>query len=748
MSSSFDGAPFDGSSPIVDCDPNCLPKRYAESRWLLWPVWAFRVAVPAVRLRRLNLFQHYTLALAARGVRRADAIGERLDLGTDLAAFVLDELVGMGRLNPDRSPSESGRRYLEEYDEQEPEIVPGYVFRDGFTGRLWPRFVPGGPRYVDLAGDGYLGGRPLVERGTPGKPRRRRCRTIRPARGTRIPGPPTASGVRRACRTWARHLDSWERVSGRGPADWAGQTESLRRLGQGRITVLSRAPVSTFVTTFLFLPEHGDEGSPWHVCDPFGLGTSPRLRRRIEHLIDDGHEHLGREVDALTLRAREVRPSEVVEARRRRTEAARSLVRSQLSGLGCPEALRVLLVQMEGARVGLRMHRGGSGAGSWKEKQRHLARIVRRAWEACEELFAWLTETWAGPDLLARVGQSAEDNAGLLSRLASALGFDNDDTLDSLGRLLLVSRGRVRGVLEFDNRELPAMAAAGLLATADDSAHPLHDAARRMPSLFVFLDRLKRTRDPVAHHGGASLEVGTDDWVCDGVYAACAALLPPSAEPETLAATGPRGDLQWAVKLAHSLRARAVQSVEARFGSRVREFPKIRRELIEVARLREELDFVGEGETGLAKDLLIAGGAALEGVMVRLLSASSSPLWVTAQSRDEIHAAARAQMEELGLDEGPDVERVLRASAERVQRAAREGRGPLSTVAMVALLATRDDDDHPLRALARVAPDFLTRVGSIASRRRHGDTALGLRGSLAFADDIQDLCYLVLEYID
>ncbi len=272
---------FDKLTPIIDMGPNTLPQRYAQRRWLLWPFWAWPVAVPARRVRGLNLFQHYVLALAARGIRTPADVGSRLDLGTDLAAFIAKQLVDMGFLEGNGAPTHRGQRYLEEQDDHEPEIIPGYVFQDAHTGLLWPRFVPGAPRWVDLAGDKEMGRFARVERGTPGNPRPQLCRVIWSPGSQRAPTAPSPTMIRRACRTWARHSETWSRVAGHGQMGWDGEVETLRKIGEGR------TKTSTALRNDLSIrPRRLGRQWPLANCGPVRAGgehATPPNRSRTRH---------------------------------------------------------------------------------------------------------------------------------------------------------------------------------------------------------------------------------------------------------------------------------------------------------------------------------------------------------------------------------------------------------------------------------------------------------------------------------
>jgi len=739
---------FDRLTPIIDLGPNTLPQRYAQRRWLLWPFWAWPVAVPALRARGLNLFQHYVLALAARGVRAPAEVGARLDLGTDLAAFIARQLVDMGYLEGNGAPTHRGQRYLEKQDDQEPEIIPGYVFHDVHTGQLWPRFVPGAPRWVDLDGERDMGKFARVKRGTVGDPRPQFCRVIWPQSSRRAPAPPSPTMVRRACRTWARHSETWSRVAGQGQMGWDGEVETLRHIGEGRVTVLARKPTPLFATTFLFVPEDVDDGGLWQTADPFGLGASTLLRQAVQELSSVGNNSLSDALSELDEAGARVTNSDVYEARRTLQVAAAASVASLLAGVQRPETLERILVQLESSRLAMEPLIERESAAAWRERQRHHTALIRRAWDAMEELFTWLTATWAQPSLSRRLGRRPDDNARLLSRIAKSLGFEDDETQDSLRRLLLVNGGQARGVLEFENRDIPAMAACALLATSERADHPLHDAAASFPGLFVFLDELKRARDPLSHHGSKAQPTLDPEEIVLQVVEACHALLPgePSKKKET---KGSAPSLGWTVAVAHRLQVRAVGDVERRYGHHIRQLPILRGELVELSRLEHELRaFTGdEGDSeSIRKDLAIAGGMVLEGSLGAALAAVAPPTWINARDKDELLQIADDLIADLNVGTLEALEPILNAALMRVHRAATTGSGTTGSLAFVLLLSCRDEQDHPFRTIAAEEPHFLVRLAELIELRGHGDRAPTPKQCLDFTEKVHRICQLILEH--
>ena len=739
---------FDDGTAVVDFGPTPAPHHYGKRKWLLWPVLAWRVAVPVVRWRGLNLFQHYVLALLAAGLRTANEIADRLDLNVQLVGRVLRELEQMGYAERGSRPSGLGLRYLRENEDLKPEVISGYVFRDGISGRLHQRFALNSLNYIPVASKEGIRGGAKVDRGSAGRYDTPYCTAVWPPKNDGGPRP-TADEVRAACTGWLRQAQAFEPYSA-ATTSWSGVVqETLRGLGDGRVTVLSSEPEPLFVTTFAYFPEDLDSGTTWQVCDPFGLGVSSLLRGQIEERREAGDKTLDRVLTKLSDEANRVDGSELAATQRDRSADAARRVSKRLTGVKLPDEVRHVLESMEASAIACEK---ADDASKRHTLERESAALIRRAYRVAEELFSWLTRTWSGHDVSARVGAKAEGNAVDLAELATRLGYVDDE--GAFARLFLVQWGAVKGVLEDGNVNVPAMAAVALLSTTDHSAHPLHLAVESLPNLFVLLYRMKRERDPVAHHGSAGVSDGAQKWVHEGVYSMCRALLPPASETasevtQVPADSNAEDDGTWAIRRAQRLQNRAVREAEKIFGRAIRQHPA-RADLVEVLRRAEEIRLLaaeGEETTAVSIELLVAGGKLLEVMMLGLVAAAPRPGRIGTLSQDEVRDEACSTAQRIGFEWDESAEPLIKAKLRSVHRAAETGRGTTSALTTVALLACRDNDSHPLRAIARNHPDFLKVLAVLYEARGHGDRAVDPEASALFAADAVSLLKITFEQI-
>jgi hypothetical protein len=286
---------FSPKSQILDLGPR------AHAWWvrrqdLLWPAWMHRVAAPRPTQSKLNTFQRAVLGLAYAGVIEADAVAQRLHIHGDLVAHImLRELVPSGYLDRKTSlPTEFGVEALASDAAARAEMKTGFVFRDPFDGKLWPRFVEQ-IQYadVDYESDPY----PLLVQGTAGAPIKRRPELVFPPQGA-LPIPPEPLEVLDAVRAQSR----WAKAIGRQLTD-EDEVLSLPTDALKRVTLLDAEPDPVFLVTYAYLTDD-DDRQDWFVCDPFGLMDSPLLKRRLVELSQD-RPRLSNRINNLLRKARD-----------------------------------------------------------------------------------------------------------------------------------------------------------------------------------------------------------------------------------------------------------------------------------------------------------------------------------------------------------------------------------------------------------------------------------------------------------
>jgi hypothetical protein len=450
-----------------------------ERAWLLWPAWAFRIVAPEIRPRRINVLQRAVLGVLRASRLTAEEIGLRLGIHAELAAFVVAELQGEGRVDEAWNVTKAGVELLDEEQEEAANLVPGWVFRDPWTGNLWP-FVA---THLEHARAQYSpDGSPLLDFGTTGKPRRQRAWAQLPMADLE-PVPPDAREILRAA---VRHR-RLERRADRLHL-WREEIEpplDLSRFDLDRLSTIETVPHPVFLVTYLYVPSDGS-GGDWHACDFFGRGSNPDLRQLIARVA--GQDEGLASVLAWILR-RTIHGD--YDKFRRATAAREQRARGMLE--------RVLTLDIQQYPVAeplaemlaawLEVEELGDAAETWR--RRNVLTICRRA---LERLFREVAVRWPLAGVADRLSRDGEVNRARLEAAAAAIGL-----VEVPEGLLRVTQGQVRSVIEFgDSWRLQPLVAATLLRAVDEGDHPLLLAAAKAPDL---LSRIAR----VAAHGGEAV---------------------------------------------------------------------------------------------------------------------------------------------------------------------------------------------------------------------------------------------------
>ena len=721
-------ASFDRTCAIIDLEPTAKPLSYASGRqWLLWPTWAYRVIVPQPKPERLNLFQRSVLSLCRAGIVHAGEIAQRLNFDKELAAYILNQLEGMGLLDRSKQLTERANQLLAEEPDDQVEPVVGYVFADPFAKELWPRFQRGVLPYAE----GEIRGRSAtIKQGTVGDPRPIEPRVVWPPK--KRMSAPSRRDILRSCLMGIRAEVAYKRAMGTDNGTSDGLNVDTLKRHLNRVVLVDTAPEPMFLTTFVFVPKDVRRSSLWQVCDPFGLGTSQRLRKRIEKLVSESSQAGATLKDAIeraTGMGFEVEDVDVLDLVRARNQEAAEVVddKADFDKTICPEVYEQL-VQMENEH--LEAGNGDISGKAWDEQQRRLKAMVRRAYEVLEECLAYAVKTFPASDIGRPLGGTLEDNGVLLAEIARQIGFEDDPDDRCFERFLRIGGGPVKGVVEYEQRELVALLAATLLVAHDRSEHSLRRCAAEFPKLIVFLNQLKRMRDQSSHHTQTQDDLDREEALGfrKDTYRA-ARLLLPIAESGTTGSRSQSSAAEWSADLVYRLRAQAAYNVESEFGIRVREVPALHDELVEVEFLSLELaklrsaGATQEEMDGRAKDLRIACGNAVEAAVAPLLTQADVSEFITSDrnANAERYSKTARDLGFTSMSDGQYHKDLLMVHPDRARSAAETQRGALNALLIVALLQAEQDIDHPLRKIKKKNPRFLLDTGEISQARGHGD---------------------------
>ena len=457
------------------------PGRRNDRVWLGWPAWAFRVVAPEFQANRLNALQRAALGVLRASKLTASELGHRLGIHRELAAFVVDELQGLQRVNADWAVTEAGIKLLEDEHAVSTQLVPGWVFRDGLSGRLLP-FVAPALEYARTArGKGRF---PLLDLGSTGSPWQQSVWMLGPpiesSRET-----PVSAQILRAVRQSQRLERLWQRVGVR--EDEADDPE-ISGVDLNRLSSIDLEPQPVYLVTYLYTPRGDDKDGDWHACEFFGRGYDRTLRRWV---IDAGRRNpaLARLLDQRLFAATPHRNLAAFQqtAMDRRSRARRLLQRALtieiVNHAVADEMQQVLDAYLEWREVGDR-------AGP-----RHARNVLMECRRAMERLFKEVAEESPHRGIWKQLSsQSEELNRAKLEAAARQIG------LSSLSAAMCrVSSRQVRAVSDYDDTwRLRPLVVATLLQARGDATHPLALAAKQDPDV---LERVER----VAMHSGKAL---------------------------------------------------------------------------------------------------------------------------------------------------------------------------------------------------------------------------------------------------
>ena len=506
---------FGPDTPVLSYGPRAHadPGGRNDREWLLWPARAFRVVAPELRPRGVNLLQKAVLGVLRASRLTAAELGRRLGVHPELAAFVVTELQTQGRVDDAWTVTRRGVEVLEEEHDQSTELAPGWVFRDPWSGSLWP-FVAASLEYAptELDERGY----PVLMLGKTGRPWLQSAWMQLPPGGrsgelsdgaSGAAEPPDAREILRAVHRHKRRAQRSRRLGEWENEDDDTEGTAVSGLDFNRISVIEPEPEPVFLVSYLYVPRDGYDAD-WHACDFFGRGSDPALRRLVVRVADDEREpRLARRLNRLLGRTPHCDFDTFRRAARGWESCARRLAEWALTmNVHHYGVVEPLTETLEGW---LEMRDLGDAAGP-----RHWRNVLTSCRRTLERLFRDVAKAWplagveeglsrhdrkVNEEVPPMVNQKKQPNVNQEKLRASAVdvGFAGDAVPEALCN---VRYGLVRSVSKYtDSSRLRPLVAATLLRASTEEHHPLRSAARKAPNLLSRIERVTKRGGEAAH---------------------------------------------------------------------------------------------------------------------------------------------------------------------------------------------------------------------------------------------------------
>lgn len=489
-------ASFASSNPDFEKDTPVLRLKFGKDpdvRWVLWPVFAWRVVAPVPMERKLNVFQRAVLDLSRAGVVRIGDVADRLLIAPDLAALIVLELQQMDLVDYAGKPNKRGLEWLDDLEQETvAEVRVGHVFSDAFSGKLWARFLTGDLPIADveLNDEGW----PMLLSGSAGDPWKDRTFVVLPAaRDAVIMSRPDVKDVLRVARIHRRQRQR----------DFDELIDDVRDVPQlQKVSFIDDRPQPFLVALCVRRHKSGD----WVVDDPFGHGESVDLGARLEERLDSNKSLrswlaplIAADSDAPTLGQLQI-------------EAAWKVEERLTTAIHQYEVVREKTVAMQ--RALLEAESYDAPADKWNDVLVKADGAVMCALRAMHRPYGD-----ARLPFYAEFDKMPVPSRNPITEAARAIELERDVP----SRILSITRSQVKDA-EKGRGSLRSMLVLALFAARWNVDHPLRRALKAQPDFLQRLDDLASDRNPAAH-GGANTRPSIVHRHIETAYAAIEAFL-------------------------------------------------------------------------------------------------------------------------------------------------------------------------------------------------------------------------------
>ncbi|MBD2359757.1 hypothetical protein H6G36_00845 [Anabaena minutissima FACHB-250] len=484
---------FTKETPILYFSPSSF-EPWNKRQDLLLPAWCYRVIAPQIQRRKINILEKAVLGMCRIGISSAVDIGETLDIGTDLAALIITELTDNGFIDKHGLLSDRGLKILEEENLDNQDLLAGFVFQDPWTAELFPRFIER-QEYIDVkfSKSGY----PEINLGTTGKPNYRRAYMPFPV-DNYLKVQPSPQDIFQAVIKHKKALSYRKFSEDLAEDEWTfDQVPNLHR-----ISFIEEEPTPVWLATFIYLAKDSFSTASWNICDPFGLGNSPWLRRKLESQIKknpslNGLNKLIADLIDVNNISSEIGNGFNDFIKLAEEEAILNVEKYLTLEIHRWDSIFNYLVSMEMSHIEATL-----SSKSPRVKDR-LDDVLIKAQKVLETVLLFIREKHpTNNSWQALSSNDREYKRNLLNGLANKLGF----TTPLPNTLVDVKPGKIRASCDSGVGSLRSHLIAAMLTARYDNKHPLYLLAQKSPDILIRLDKLAEIRDQSSHASNQQLE--------------------------------------------------------------------------------------------------------------------------------------------------------------------------------------------------------------------------------------------------
>lgn len=508
--------PFRKDTSILYYNPKPAT-HWKQRRYFLYPVRMYRVVAPRLSSRKVNILEKAVLGMYRAGITEAIEISQHLDIGKDLTALIFTQLTEQQCIDLRGNLTRKGQRILEDETWITQDAIAGFIFQDPWMGDLFPRFVER-EDYVDTRPNDS--GFPELILGTTGKPSYQQA--FLPQVKNTIERKPSPTEIIDAVRQHQKTLRNFNSIKA-DDEDWI--FEKIPNLD--RVAFIDEEPTDVWLATCIYVPDNLSSANIWNVCDPFGLGDSLWLLRKLEkHRKDKTISRLENFIsDMLSEQQKQVFQN-FDQWFILTSKSAELKVESKLTSvIKSYNELFEYFVAVERAYI----EATELTQSNPKRAVTKLEDISRNLQKASECLFKIIRNDFPTKNLGKRLPESQKEVQSTLSAYAKNAGFYSPLP----NKLLNFSKNDILRTANSGNGSLRSLILASLLATPDNAAHPLKLMAQKFPDLLVNLNQLADIRNAGAHASGQDqiYELSEIEEHINMVYRFAAEILQLSYQP-------------------------------------------------------------------------------------------------------------------------------------------------------------------------------------------------------------------------
>jgi len=462
---------------------------------IAWPVYAYKVIAPVPKERKINILQKTILGLSQVGYISSDKISEYIGINSELIDKVYEELYSLNLTDKDHNITERGKGLLKIENDDNVDIVTGYIFQDLFTDEYWDRFII---NIGNKIGDKIVSEKTynkseqidydvrLIIKINKEKEYNENIKFIYPKISNKIKSP-SMDDIRKITKT---HKLLNSKLEHKNISE--EQLDRIHNLYKNSY-LLDEKPVEIYwLASWIYFPKEISHGSSWNVYDPFGLENDFNFKKRIFEVMKT-NKSLERTILGFIGNITDDATENLASILEKQNKKLSFQIKEQCGALILNyDSLFASLIKLKRDENEVLAKDKGVTSGTLNSLANNIHLVI-------ETLFTEIATRFSPKNKLKNFGLVKDDHSGNRECIESFLTNYKINDEEILQKYCRIPFGQIFQAANYNKGRICARLLANLFAANKNPSHPLFKIEKKEPLIFSKFIKIEMIRNASEH---------------------------------------------------------------------------------------------------------------------------------------------------------------------------------------------------------------------------------------------------------